>query len=180
MRLAVLGLIAPVLLGVLRDLRRFSAAPGRAAGRDDHASTPRAGRKAFTVEVAADAASQERGLMFRRDMARDAGMLFDFHQEARVSFWMKNTPLPLDMLFIRADGTVSSVEPNAVPFSTDLDPLRRAGARRAGDQWRPRPRSGHQARRQGPRRDLPRRRGLRRRLAGPEAMGYLTAVRSGA
>ncbi len=76
------------------------------------------GTKSFNVEIAADAISQERGLMYRRDLPHDAGMLFDFHQEARVSFWMKNTPLPLDMVFIRADGTVSSVEPNTVPFST--------------------------------------------------------------
>jgi hypothetical protein len=80
------------------------------------------GPKEFHVEIAADAASQEHGLMYRRDLPADAGMLFDFHQEARVSFWMKNTPLPLDMVFIKADGTVSSVEPNAVPFSMDSIP----------------------------------------------------------
>ncbi|HEY4943525.1 MAG TPA: DUF192 domain-containing protein [Rhizomicrobium sp.] len=78
------------------------------------------GPKSFTVEIAADSASQERGLMYRRDLPRDQGMLFDFHQQERVSFWMKNTPLPLDMLFIRADGTVSSVAPNAVPYSSDF------------------------------------------------------------
>jgi hypothetical protein len=77
------------------------------------------GPKAFTVEVASDAASQERGLMFRKELPPDSGMLFDFHEQARVSFWMKNTPLPLDLVFIRADGTISSVEPNAVPYSTE-------------------------------------------------------------
>jgi uncharacterized membrane protein (UPF0127 family) len=45
-------------------------------------------------------------------------MLFDFHDDARLSFWMKNTVLPLDMLFIRSDGTISTIEPNAIPFST--------------------------------------------------------------
>ncbi|HEY0107215.1 MAG TPA: DUF192 domain-containing protein [Rhizomicrobium sp.] len=76
------------------------------------------GPKAFRVEIADDVASQQHGLMNRRALAPDAGMLFDFHREARVAFWMKNTPLPLDMVFIRGDGTVSSVEPNAVPYST--------------------------------------------------------------
>lgn len=77
------------------------------------------GPKAFRVEVAADMASQQRGLMYRRDLAPDAGMLFDFHREAKVTFWMKNTPLPLDMVFIGQDGRVVSIAPNAVPFSTD-------------------------------------------------------------
>jgi uncharacterized membrane protein (UPF0127 family) len=81
-----------------------------------------AGPQAFHVEIAADHLSQERGLMFRREMAADAGMLFDLHQSEQIAFWMKNTELPLDMLFIRADGTVSSIEPNAVPYSTDPIP----------------------------------------------------------
>lgn len=76
------------------------------------------GPKAFTVELASDTASQERGLMYRREMAPDAGMLFDFHDDAKLSFWMKNTILPLDMLFIRSDGTISTIEPNAIPMST--------------------------------------------------------------
>jgi uncharacterized membrane protein (UPF0127 family) len=81
-----------------------------------------AGPHSFHVEIAADPASQERGLMFRRSMAADAGMLFDFHQSAQLAFWMKNTEIPLDMVFIRADGTVSSIEPNAVPYSTEPIP----------------------------------------------------------
>jgi uncharacterized membrane protein (UPF0127 family) len=81
-----------------------------------------AGPQSFRVEIAADRASQERGLMFRRSMAADAGMLFDLHRSAQIAFWMKNTELPLDMVFIRSDGTVSSIEPNAVPYSTDPIP----------------------------------------------------------
>jgi uncharacterized membrane protein (UPF0127 family) len=76
----------------------------------------------FTVELAADPATQERGLMFRKNMAPDAGMLFDFHQPSNVTFWMKNTILPLDMVFIRADGTVSTVAANAKPYSLTLIP----------------------------------------------------------
>lgn len=80
------------------------------------------GPHAFRVEVAADEASQSRGLMFRRQMAPDAGMLFDFHRPQMEIFWMKNTILPLDMIFIRQDGTISSIAPDAVPYSTTSIP----------------------------------------------------------
>ena len=76
----------------------------------------------FRVEVANDFASQEHGLMYRRQMPPNAGMLFDFGPPRFVTFWMKNTYIPLDMLFVRADGTISSVEPNAVPMSTATIP----------------------------------------------------------
>lgn len=71
----------------------------------------------FTVEIAADAESRAHGLMERTDLPADAGMLFDYHTPQPVAFWMKNTPLPLDMLFIRADGTIVSVVANATPYS---------------------------------------------------------------
>lgn len=71
----------------------------------------------FKAEVATTWPQQEQGLMYRRHMAADAGMLFDFHQPTQMSFWMKNTYLPLDMLFIRADGTVSSIAAKANPLS---------------------------------------------------------------
>lgn len=76
------------------------------------------GPKIFEVEVAADPNSQQQGLMYRRELAPNAGMLFDFHTNAELSFWMKNTILPLDMLFIRSDGTISTIAANAVPYST--------------------------------------------------------------
>jgi len=78
--------------------------------------TPK-GPHAFKVEMAEDHASQEKGLMFRKTMAADAGMLFDFHQDVMTSFWMKNTVLPLDIVFIRSDGAISSIAANAVPYS---------------------------------------------------------------
>ena len=71
----------------------------------------------FQAEVAADPASQEKGLMFRKSLAPDAGMLFDFHTPDFQTFWMKNTVIPLDMIFIRADGTISSIAPNTTPQS---------------------------------------------------------------
>ena len=55
--------------------------------------------------------------MFRTKMAADAGMLFDFPRDDYQAFWMKNTILPLDMIFIRADGTISSVATHTVPYS---------------------------------------------------------------
>lgn len=73
----------------------------------------------FHVEVANDQATQEKGLMFRRHMAADAGMLFDFHEPEYVTFWMKDTILPLDMIFIRQDGTIASIAANAKPESLD-------------------------------------------------------------
>jgi hypothetical protein len=65
-------------------------------------------------------------------------MLFDFYQEMPVSFWMKNTLIPLDMVFIAADGTVRHVHANAVPLSTDTVPSSFPGARGARDQRRQR------------------------------------------
>jgi uncharacterized protein len=80
------------------------------------------GPHAFRVEIAADPASQEKGLMFRKTMGQDAGMIFEFPRPAMEAFWMKNTVLPLDIIFIRANGTISSIAPNAVPFSTTTIP----------------------------------------------------------
>ena len=76
----------------------------------------------FDVDLALNDAQRSRGLMFREKLGPYEGMLFDFHQEAPVSFWMKNTLIPLDMVFIAADGTVRHVHPNAVPLSTDSIP----------------------------------------------------------
>jgi uncharacterized protein len=118
MRLLIAAFAAPMMLSSCAAVDRPAATLPVETIRIETAN----GQKSFQVEVAADVASQQRGLMFRRELAPDAGMLFDFHQEARVTFWMKNTPLPLDMVFIRKDGTVASIEPNAVPFSTDSIP----------------------------------------------------------
>lgn len=77
------------------------------------------GRAKFLVEVASTPEQQELGLMYRKEMAPNEGMLFDLHRPQFLSFWMKNTYLSLDIIFVRADGVISSVEPNAIPFSTD-------------------------------------------------------------
>ena len=69
----------------------------------------------FTVEVADDSASRARGLMFRESLARSAGMLFLFPQPGPQSFWMRNTLIPLDMIFIDPAGRVVHVHANAIP-----------------------------------------------------------------
>jgi uncharacterized membrane protein (UPF0127 family) len=76
----------------------------------------------FEVELALDDAHRSHGLMFRKKLGPYEGMLFDFYQEMPVSFWMKNTLIPLDMLFIAADGTIKHIHANAVPMTTDAIP----------------------------------------------------------
>jgi uncharacterized membrane protein (UPF0127 family) len=75
------------------------------------------GPQLFKVQLATEWSEQETGLMYRQQMPPNEGMLFDFHQPQAMSFWMKNTLIPLDILFIRADGTVSTIAANAKPLS---------------------------------------------------------------
>jgi uncharacterized protein len=76
-----------------------------------------AGPQHFIVELALSPEQQRQGLMFRSSLAADAGMLFDFVTTRPVAFWMKNTLIPLDMLFIAADGHVADIHERAVPLS---------------------------------------------------------------
>lgn len=78
------------------------------------------GSHAFTVELAATPAERGRGLMHRRSLAQDAGMLFDFGVDDEVTMWMQNTYIPLDMVFIDRTGVVHRVERNTTPFSTRI------------------------------------------------------------
>src|SRR5437667_4272540 len=71
-----------------------------------------------SLEVAATPAERERGLMYRRSLAEGLGMLFVFDADGNQSFWMKNTLIPLDLLFIARDGTVVGIHANATPLST--------------------------------------------------------------
>jgi uncharacterized membrane protein (UPF0127 family) len=76
----------------------------------------------FDIEMALTEPQREHGLMFRKSLGPYEGMLFDFYREQPVSFWMKNTLIPLDMVFIAADGTIRHVHANAKPLSTDTIP----------------------------------------------------------
>lgn len=71
------------------------------------------------VEVVREPRTRERGLMFRRDMAENHGMIFVFPQPDHQVFWMHNTILPLDMIFIRADRTILGIVRNATPETDD-------------------------------------------------------------
>ncbi|SMR72191.1 hypothetical protein SAMN04488030_1464 [Aliiroseovarius halocynthiae] len=80
------------------------------------------GQAAFRVEVADDPQERAQGLMFREEMPMTHGMLFLFEIAQPVSFWMKNTLIPLDMIFVQSDGTISRVHHNAVPHDlTSID-----------------------------------------------------------
>jgi len=83
----------------------------------------------YTVEIADDDAERARGLMFRREMAADHGMLFDFNPPEPASFWMRNTPLSLDIIFIGADGRILNIAEHTTPYSDA--PIRSIGAARA-------------------------------------------------
>jgi uncharacterized membrane protein (UPF0127 family) len=83
-------------------------------------ATAAGARHDFTVELAIDEQSQERGLMERTALPPDRGMLFPFPYPHVASFWMKNTPLPLDLIFIRPDGTIAAILPGK---PNDLHPI---------------------------------------------------------
>lgn len=76
------------------------------------------GPQPFRIEVAKTPATMKRGLMFRRDLPSDQGMLFIFGRDQPLSFWMKNTYLSLDMIFIRTGGEIVAIVPDTQPMST--------------------------------------------------------------
>ncbi len=120
------ALLAPLVL--LLPVAACGGGDGRAPAADDGAHgllaltvTSAGGVHAFRVEQARTAAQQEKGLMFRTTIPDDGGMLFwpyppDGGAARVANFWMKNTPSPLDIVFIRADGTIARIAENAVPF----------------------------------------------------------------
>ena len=82
----------------------------------------RSGVHVFSVELADNDVERERGLMFRKSLPEGQGMLFDFGTERDVTMWMKNTLIPLDMIFIRADGQIARIAENTKPMSTRIIP----------------------------------------------------------
>ena len=109
-----LGFIIALAIGML---------PLAACSSDDrlviHTAT---GDYAFNVEVVDTPATRAQGLMFRQSLAKDAGMLFDFKQEQQTAFWMQNTFIPLDMIFISPGGEVKTIHVNAIPHDTTSIP----------------------------------------------------------
>jgi len=91
--------------------------PARSAGLEALQIVTATGAHDFQVEIARDDASRARGLMDRRFMPADHGMLFEFDREAPQTFWMKDTYIPLDMIFISRTGMVTNIVANAEPLS---------------------------------------------------------------
>jgi uncharacterized protein len=94
----------------------------RAGGQDSIEIVTRTGVHAFSVELATNTAERAVGLMYRKELPEGRGMLFDFHEDQPVQFWMHNTYISLDMIFIAGDGRVVRVAENAKPMSDDLIP----------------------------------------------------------
>ena len=102
----------------------FLAASGAAAekGLEALIFVTQTGEHKFEVEVADTEQTRARGLMRRRAMPQDHGMLFDFREESAVSMWMKNTYIPLDMVFVSRKGAVVSIARDAEPMSERIIP----------------------------------------------------------
>jgi uncharacterized membrane protein (UPF0127 family) len=128
-RPVVTGLVALLALGGGPALAQFCAppealhAPQKTLARERLVIVGRDGKQhVFSVEMALTADQQEVGLMMRPSVPADGGMLFDMGLPPEVArFWMCNTIAPLDMVFIRPDGTIDSITENAVPQSLGED-----------------------------------------------------------
>lgn len=117
-RLAVSVVLLWALLAALPPDGRFAAAEEPAFASDSLVILTQQGAEhAFTVELALTPQQRAHGLMFRREMAADAGMLFLFAREAPRSFWMKNTYLPLDILYLDREGRIVSIAADTTPLS---------------------------------------------------------------
>ena len=80
------------------------------------------GEHQFMVEIADDEPKRQRGLMYREPLANDRGMLFQFPSATEQAFWMKNTPSPLDIIYINPQGRIVSIARHATPYSTSPIP----------------------------------------------------------
>lgn len=115
MRIFLLSLLCLVVTGVsllvLLQEKSSATLPTEVAT----ITTPSGSVQRFRLEVAREAPDLERGLMFRTSLAIDAGMLFIFPVPQEIKMWMKNTLIPLDMLFVGFDGVIHTLHPNAKP-----------------------------------------------------------------
>lgn len=116
---ARLGLVCGAFAALSAPFAGFAAATLKTEPLD---IVTRHGRRHFVVEIADTPATQERGLMYRTKLAAGRGMLFDFHTPQGVTFWMKNTLIALDIIFIDANGRIVSIARNAKPMSENLIP----------------------------------------------------------
>ena len=100
-RLGSIGLILSLFLAF---------GPSWAAGEQTLEIASKTGVHIFSVEIVDNDADRAKGLMYRRELPEGRGMLFDFHRDQEVSFWMQNTYISLDMIFIRGDGQILRIE----------------------------------------------------------------------
>ena len=97
-------------------------APAQTAGQATLEIVSKTGVHAFAVELATNNEERERGLMFRKELPEGQGMLFDFERDQPVAFWMHNTYISLDMIFIRGDGRVTHIAETPSPCRTGSFP----------------------------------------------------------
>jgi uncharacterized membrane protein (UPF0127 family) len=109
-------------LAAMVVLCAFAGSGVRAATFQTLEIATKSGVKVFSVELATTEEEKTTGLMYRKELADGKGMLFDFSPEQEVSMWMKNTYIPLDMIFIRADGRILRIAENTEPLSTRIIP----------------------------------------------------------
>jgi len=102
----------------------FASLDARAASVQPLEIVTKTGVHVFSVEMATTEEEKTTGLMYRKELPDGKGMLFDFSPEQEVSMWMKNTYIPLDMIFIRADGRILRIAENTEPLSTKIIPSR--------------------------------------------------------
>jgi uncharacterized membrane protein (UPF0127 family) len=100
------------------------AGPLRAAEQQSLEIVSKTGVHPFAIEVVSTPEDRAKGLMYRKSLPEGQGMLFDFHSDQDVSFWMQNTYIPLDMIFIKGDGRIANIVENAEPLSTKMIPSR--------------------------------------------------------
>jgi uncharacterized membrane protein (UPF0127 family) len=109
--------LRPILLGLLLSVAVVAQAAADMLEKRDLTIVTAGGPQRFVVELAKTREQKERGLMFRQDLAADAGMLFVYASDGEVDMWMANTLLPLDMIFFAADGRITKVAERTVPLS---------------------------------------------------------------
>ncbi|MFN3667756.1 MAG: DUF192 domain-containing protein [Brevundimonas sp.] len=117
------------LAGALTALLLLGACAGAGTPKDANGNplepltvTTSTGEHRFMVEIADDEAERQRGLMEREPLADDRGMLFQFPDVAERGFWMRNTPSPLDIIYIDPNGRIVSIAKNAAPMSDAIIP----------------------------------------------------------
>lgn len=112
--LTVGALCAAIVLAVYFSALKPSAADGQAmmlpVDPTPLVAVTSSGKHSFSIEIADTSEEREAGLMFRKDMADDHGMLFVFEKPGEVNFWMKNTPMPLDLVFVGQDGKIKAIK----------------------------------------------------------------------